>query len=194
MPCAHGSELRARNLPPATHRFAARSVTRARRPVREADLPVELERAGMDDERARRHPRRGCLVDDADVNASRVSHSAKTRPVGPAPTMTPRLDPQQPFTLLFVTSPGRRMARTFPVRPPPQKKRASPSDSSPDTFTPGGILSRCRTSPVAGSTRRSSLSSLSHVPCQSSPSTHVTPVTKRSDSIVRRIAPVSGSI
>src|SRR5215475_14479255 len=32
------------------------------------------------------------------------------------------------------------------------------------------------------------------VPCQSSPSTQVTPVTKRFDSIVRRIAPVSGSI
>ena len=32
------------------------------------------------------------------------------------------------------------------------------------------------------------------VPCHSSPSTHVTPVTKRFDSIVRRIAPVSGSI
>ena len=32
------------------------------------------------------------------------------------------------------------------------------------------------------------------VPCQSSPSTQVTPVTKRLDSMVRRIAPVWGSI
>src|SRR6202040_3411043 len=32
--------------------------------------------------------------------------------------------------------------------------------------------------------------SASHVPCQSSPSTQVTPVTKRFDSMVRRIAPV----
>ena len=36
-------------------------------------------------------------------------------------------------------------------------------------------------------------SSPSHVPCQRSPSAQVTPVTKRFDSIVRRIAPVSGS-
>ena len=39
-----------------------------------------------------------------------------------------------------------------------------------------------------------SLSSPSQVPCHSSPSTQVTPVTKRLDSIVRRIAPVCGSI
>ena len=42
--------------------------------------------------------------------------------------------------------------------------------------------------------RRSSLSSPSQVPCHSSPSTQVTPVTKRLDSMVRRILPVSGSI
>ena len=41
--------------------------------------------------------------------------------------------------------------------------------------------------------RRSSLSSPSQVACQSSPSTQVTPVTKRLDSIVRRTAPVCGS-
>ncbi len=40
---------------------------------------------------------------------------------------------------------------------------------------------------------RSSLSSPSQVPCHSSPSTQVTPVTKRSDSIVRRMAPLDGS-
>ena len=40
--------------------------------------------------------------------------------------------------------------------------------------------------PVRGSMRRSSLSSPSQVPCQSSPSTQVTPVTKRLDSMVRR--------
>ena len=58
---------------------------------------------------------------------------------------------------------------------------------------PGGISSLSRTSPVRGSTRVKSLSSPSHVPCQSSPSTQVTPVTKRSHAMVRRIAPVSGS-
>ena len=84
------------------------------------------------------------------------------------------------------------MALTFPLLPPPQKNRSPPSDSSPDTPTPGGISSLSRTSPVRGSTRRTSLSSPSQVPCQSSPSTQVTPVTKRLDSIVRRIAPVSG--
>ena len=40
--------------------------------------------------------------------------------------------------------------------------------------------------------RLKSLSSPSQVPCQSSPSTQVTPVTKRLDSMVRRIAPVCG--
>src|SRR5213593_460709 len=89
---------------------------------------------------------------------------------------------------------GRRTALTFPLLPPAQNNRSPPSDSSPDTPTPGGISSLSRTSPVRGSTRLKSLSSPSQVPCQSSPSTQVTPVTKRLDSIVRRIAPVSGSI
>src|SRR5438093_3725156 len=88
---------------------------------------------------------------------------------------------------------GRRTALTFPLFPPPQKNRSPPSDSSPETPTPGGISSLSRISPVRGSTRLKSLSSPSEVPCQSSPSIHVTPVTKRLDSIVRRIAPVSGS-
>src|SRR5690349_12802573 len=55
------------------------------------------------------------------------------------------------------------------------------------------MTSRVSTSPVAASTRRIS-ESPSHVPCHSSPSTHVTPVTKRFDSMVRRIEPVTGSI
>src|SRR5712671_5801251 len=88
---------------------------------------------------------------------------------------------------------GRRTALTFPLLPPPQKNRSPPSDSSPDTPTPGGISSLSRTCPVRGSTRLTSLSSPSQVPCQSSPSIQVTPVTKRLDSIVRRIAPVWGS-
>src|SRR5438105_7554932 len=89
---------------------------------------------------------------------------------------------------------GRRTALTSPLLPPPQKNRSPPSDSSPDTPTPGGISSLSRTSPVFGSTRLTSLSSPSQVPCQSSPSLQVTPVTKRLDSMVRRIAPVWGSI
>src|ERR1700724_70205 len=89
---------------------------------------------------------------------------------------------------------GRRTVRPLPLLPPPQKNRSPPSDSSPETPTPGGISSCSRTSPVRGSTRLKSLSSPSQVPCQSSPSTHVTPVTKRLDSMVRRIAPVWGSI
>src|SRR5208282_2350197 len=89
---------------------------------------------------------------------------------------------------------GRRTVLTLPLLPPPQKNRSPPSDSSPDTPTPGGISSRSRTSPVRGSTRLKSLSSPSHVPCQSSPSIQVTPVTTRLDSMVRRIAPVWGSI
>src|SRR6267143_5494066 len=89
---------------------------------------------------------------------------------------------------------GRRTALTFPLVAPPQKNRSPPLDSSPDTNTPGGISIFSRTSPVRGSTRLKSLSLPSQVPCQSSPSTQVTPVTKRLDSMVRRIAPVWGSI
>src|SRR5262249_5055126 len=88
----------------------------------------------------------------------------------------------------------RRTALTLPLGPPPQKKSSPPSDSSPETPTPGGISSISRTCPVRGSTRRKSLPSPFHVPCHNSPSTQVTPVTKRLDSIVRRIAPVCGSI
>src|SRR6202008_3278514 len=81
---------------------------------------------------------------------------------------------------------GRRTTLTLPVLPPPQKNRSPPSDSSPDTNTPDGISSVSRISPVRGSIRRRSLASPSQVPCQRSPSTQVTPVTKRLDSIVRR--------
>ena len=94
--------------------------------------------------------------------------------------------------LLAVSEPrfGRRTALNLPLLPPPQKNRSPPSDSSPETPTPGGISSLSRSSPVRGLTRLKSLPSSSQVPCQSSPSTQVTPVTKRVDSIVRRIAPV----
>src|ERR1700731_5321510 len=34
---------------------------------------------------------------------------------------------------------GRRTVLTFPLLPPPQKNCSPPSDSSPDTPTPGGI-------------------------------------------------------
>src|SRR5499426_3549215 len=81
---------------------------------------------------------------------------------------------------------GRRTALTFPLRPPPQKNRSPPSDSSPDTPTPGGISSFSRTSPVRGSTRLTSLWSPSQVPCQSSPSTQVTLVANRLDVIVAK--------
>ena len=75
----------------------------------------------------------------------------------------------------------RRTALTFPVPPPPQKNRSAPSDSSPETFTPGGISSCSKTSPVSGSIVSQFALVAFHVPCQSSPSTHVTPVTKRLD-------------
>ena len=63
----------------------------------------------------------------------------------------------------------------------------------PGAPVPAGISRRSSTSPVSGSMRRTSLASPCQVPCQSSPSTQVTPVTKRSDSMVRSTAPVSGS-
>ena len=74
---------------------------------------------------------------------------------------------------------GRRTALTFPLFPPPQKNVSLPFDFNPDTISPGGMSSCSRTSPLCGSIRRRSLCSPSQVPCQSSPSTQVTPVTKR---------------
>src|SRR6266550_4718920 len=113
----------------------------------------------------------------------------------------------RPFDYLFVESTwiseplpvaeprlGRRTVLTLPLFPPPQKNWSRPSDSSPETYTPVGISILSWTSPVRGSTRLKSLCSPSQVPCHSSPSTQVTPVTKRLDSMVRRTAPVSGSI
>jgi hypothetical protein len=84
------------------------------------------------------------------------------------------------------------MARSFPLLPPPQKNRAPRSDLSPETPVPGGSSRSSSTSPVLGSMRRISLASSCQVPRQSSLSTLVTPVTKRSDSTVRSTAPVSG--
>src|SRR6266478_1418641 len=72
---------------------------------------------------------------------------------------------------------GRRTVLTLPLLPPPQKNRSPPSDSSPETPTPGGISSLSRTSPVRGSTRLKSLSSPSQAPCRSSSSIQVTLVT-----------------
>jgi len=89
---------------------------------------------------------------------------------------------------------GRRTDLSVPLWPPPQKKRSPPSDSSPDTPVPGGISSFARTSPLCASIRLRSLASPSQVPCHSSPSIQVTPVTKRSDVMERSILPVSGSI
>jgi hypothetical protein len=43
---------------------------------------------------------------------------------------------------------GLRTALTFPLLPPPQKNRVPPSDSSPETATPGGISILSRTCPV----------------------------------------------
>ena len=74
----------------------------------------------------------------------------------------------------------RRTDRRHRTRAPTRRRRAA-SRASPAPL------------PFADRSRRRSLSSPSQVPCQSSPSTQVTPVTKRLDSMVRRIAPVSGS-
>eukprot|EP01034_Spumella_vulgaris_P033050 gene33049-40790_t len=60
-------------------------------------------------------------------------------------------------------------------------------------FMPAGISSRSSTAPLFGSTRRISLSSPSQVACHSSPSTQVTPVTKRLELMLRMTAPVAGS-
>src|SRR5690606_13056051 len=62
---------------------------------------------------------------------------------------------------------GRRTTLSLPLVPPPQKKRSPPSLSRPDTTVSGGISSFSRTSPLAGSTCRSSLWSASQVPCHS---------------------------
>ena len=77
---------------------------------------------------------------------------------------------------------GRRRRRRDRAGPTPARSPRSPRASSD-----GSAPRRSRES-----TRRMSASSPSQVPCQSSPSTQVTPVTNRFDSIVRRIAPVCG--
>src|SRR5262249_2271421 len=85
------------------------------------------------------------------------------------------------------------IARSLPDGPPPHQKRPWSSASRPLQPVPRGISRRSSTSPVSGSIRRTSDSSPSHVACQSWPSTHVTPVTKRSLLIVLSTLPVFGS-
>src|SRR3546814_5690629 len=72
---------------------------------------------------------------------------------------------------------GRRTILSLPLSPPPQKNRSAPSHSSPDTPVPAGMSRLASTCPVRASICRSSLASFSQVPCQSSPSAQVTPVT-----------------
>src|ERR1700742_1570171 len=106
---------------------------------------------------------------------------------GPAPEGAPRNDG---FPSSRSHHLGRRTARTLPLLPPPQKNRSLPSDSSPDTVVSGGMSSRTSSSPVFASMPVRPPSSFSQLPCQSSPSTQVTPLTKRLHSMVRRILPV----
>ena len=88
---------------------------------------------------------------------------------------------------------GRRTALTFPLLPAAAEEPVAAVGFEP-RHAHRRAASRAAPGPrrFRGSTRRSSLSSPSQVPCQSSPSTQVTPVTKRLDSMVRRIAPVCG--
>ena len=60
------------------------------------------------------------------------------------------LEPIETLGSLPLVAPrrGRRTALTFPVFPPPQKNWSEPSDSSPETLTPGGISRLSRTAPV----------------------------------------------
>src|SRR5262249_30132367 len=131
------------------------------------------------------------------ARGARVWHGEAGFPVRPLDRSIPRLADRSGVCVRSQQSSrysgprlGRRTALTLPLLPPPQKNRSLPLDSSPDTATPRGISIRSRTSPVCGSMHLRSLSSPSQVPCHSSPSTQVTPVTKRLDSMVRRIAPV----
>src|SRR5215207_6598647 len=124
---------------------------------------------------------------------TRVGGSAATRMSAIGDLLTLLDDCSQWFDLPAEAHLGLRTALTLPLPPPPQKNVSPPFDSSPDTLIPGGMSICSRTSPDLGSTRRSSLCSASQVPCQSSLSTQVTPVTKRFDSMVRMIAPVCGS-
>ena len=57
--------------------------------IGQAELPVELERARLHGERPRGGARLGALVDRCRTRTPRrASHSASTRPVGPAPTIS----------------------------------------------------------------------------------------------------------
>lgn len=82
---------------------------------------------------------------------------------------------QRPESSRSAFQPPVRTTRTFPSRPPPQKKRV-PSEASPLTTIPGSSVCRSRTSPVSRSTRRRSETSSSDVACQSASPVKVTPV------------------
>ena len=56
--------------------------------VREADLPIELQRPGLDRERPGGGAALSGTVDEAHRHPSRVSQSARTSPVGPAPAIS----------------------------------------------------------------------------------------------------------
>ena len=67
---AHRSEHRARNPAARDPRLAAGRLRATRNSaIRQTDLTVELERAGLHGDGARRRRRRRCLVDNPDLNA-----------------------------------------------------------------------------------------------------------------------------
>src|SRR5487761_882185 len=131
-----------------------------------------------------------CTASVCSVEASTTRRTARTRTrqrsVGSANDTSFNLglrrfhvaDVRARVALLALPRRSLRTALTFPLFCPPQKNM-SPLDSSPEMRIPGGISIVSRTSPVRGSIRLKSLSSSSEVACQSSPSTQVTPVTKR---------------
>ena len=145
---------------------------------------------------------------DKDSDAERCRRSRPASGADPVAAGALRArQPGSPFRLLARGSTGSR-GRCPPRRLAWAGGPLSPSRCCPRRRRTGRrhrtraprrrLRAACRAAPgprpFAGSIRRRSLSSPSQVPCQSSPSTQVTPVTTRLDSMVRRMAPVSGSI
>lgn len=76
----------------------------------------------------------------------------------------------------------------------PRDNRAAAVRTSAQNRLPGPTGAAAPGASPGVPARRSSLSSSSQVPCQSSASTQLTPVTKQLESMLRRTWPVSGSI
>jgi hypothetical protein len=120
--------------------------------IAELTMIIAWENASSRFNRAFRIPRKGSGSDDRSgprarprPAPTRVTRSSRSR--GRSLTSSGRRrESSGPLPVADLASAG-RTALTLPLLPPPQKNRSPPSDSSPETSTPGGISSLSRTLP-----------------------------------------------